>query len=112
MPLLQNVGVFGTRTRSNALLVTHMLGASHASELSAVLGVSLSQAQLAIDSLERAGLLVGAMEGSARRVRLNPRFPAKDELSALLDKLALVSPELQDRLAEIRRRPRRGRKPL
>jgi biotin operon repressor len=105
-------GLFGTRTRSNTLLVVHMLEETHASEIAAVLGKSLSRVQSAIDSLERAGVLVGAEEGKARRIRLNPRYPALEELRILLGKLGLLDVELQQRLAEKRRRPRRSGKAI
>jgi DNA-binding MarR family transcriptional regulator len=110
MATLKNTGLFGTRTRTNTLLVVHMLRETHPSEIANVIGVSLSQAQRAVDSLEQAGVLVGAMEGRARRVRISPRFPAATELRALLDKLAIHEVELQRRLAEDRRRPRRAGK--
>ena len=109
---IQNVGLFGTKTRSDTLLVIHMLSETHASEIARVLGISLSQAQKAIDSLERAGIVVGAEEGRARRVRLSPRLLVLDELMALLDKLARLDQPLQQRLAETRRRPRRGGKTI
>jgi len=106
------VGLFGSATRTNTLLVIRLLGETHASEISAVLGKSLSRVQGAIASLERAGIVVGAEEGRARRVRLNPRFPALSELQALLDKLGSLDIPLQTRLAEKRRRPRRSGKPV
>ena len=112
MAALRNVGIFGTATRTNTLLVVHMLGESHASEIARIIEVSLSQAQKAIDSLERAGVLVGATEGRARRVRISPRYSAAAELNSLLAKLALGEIELQRRLATDRRRPRRAGKAL
>lgn len=112
MSSVNNVGLFGTRTRSNTLLVIQMLGESHASEIAAVLGKSLSRIQAAIDSLERAGIVVGTEEGNTRRVQINPRFPAKEELTKLLSKIGMQDIELQQRLAERRRRPRRSGKQL
>jgi DNA-binding MarR family transcriptional regulator len=112
MPSSQPVGLFGTLTRTNTLLVVHMLGESHASEIARVLGISLSQAQKALDSLERAGAVTGADEGRARRVRISPRYPFRDELVNLLGRMATSELELQDRLAERRRRPRRSSKQL
>ena len=107
-----NIGLFGTKTRSDTLLVIHMLGETHASEIARVLEISLSQAQKAIESLERAGIVVGAEEGRARRVRVSPRLLIADELKALLAKLAQFDVPLQQRLAETRRRPRRSGKAI
>jgi len=112
MASIANVGLFGTRTRSSTLLVIHLLGESHASEIAAVLRKSLSRIQSAIDSLERAGIVVGTEEGKTRRIRLNPRFPAVDELGKLLNKLGLVDIELQVKLAQKRKRPRRSGKEI
>ena len=100
-------GVFGMTTRSATLLVVHLLGESHASEIAAITGKSLSRIQGALESLELAGLVVGSQEGRTRRVRLNPRFPALAELQVFLTKLGTLDVDLQQRLAIKRRRPRR-----
>ena len=107
-----NVGIFGTATRSTTLLTIHMLGETHANEIATLLGRSVSRIQASVDSLERAGLVVGVLEGTARRVRLNPTFPAVEELRSLLNRLAMFDIELQQRLAKKRRRPRRSGKAL
>lgn len=106
------VGLFGSATRTSTLLVIRLLGETHASEIAAVLGKSLSRIQGAIASLERAGIVVGAEEGKARRIRLNPRYPALTELQSLLDKLGALDVPLQMQLAEKRRRPRRPGKAI
>lgn len=107
-----NIGIFGTATRTSTLMAIHMLGETHASEIAALLGRSLSRIQAAIDHLERSGLVIGAFEGNARRLQVNPRFPAIDELKALLNRMAILDVELQQRLAQKRRRPRRSGKEL
>jgi hypothetical protein len=48
----------------------------------------------------------------ARVFELNPRQFAASEVRALVDKLAGVDGDLQDRIATLRRRPRRSQKPL
>ena len=112
MATTQNIGLFGTRTRTYTLLVVNMLGETHASEIAKILGKSVSRIQAAVDSLERAGVLVGTMEGTARRITISPRYPAANELKILLNKMALAETEIQKRLAETRRRPRRAGKAL
>lgn len=107
-----NIGLFGTRTRTDILLLISLMGETHASEVAQLLGIRLSTAQNAIDSLEQAGVVSGAIEGRTRRLRLNPRYFARDELQALLKKLAENDSELRERIATIRRRPRRAGKPL
>jgi DNA-binding transcriptional ArsR family regulator len=107
-----NVGLFGTRTRTDILLLISLMGETHASEVAQLLGIRLSTAQNAIDSLEQTGVVSGALEGRTRRLRLNPRYFARDELQTLLKKLAENDLELRERIATIRRRPRRAGKPL
>lgn len=106
------VGLFGTETRTQTLLVIHMLGESHASEIAKILDRRLSRIQAAVESLERAGVVIGIEEGKARRLRLNPRYPALKEVKNLLDALGRLDSPLQLRLAERRRRPRRAGKEL
>lgn len=104
--------VFGTGVRTKTLVALAVLEESHAPELARALGVGATTARNALDTLERAGLVVGRMEGNTRRVRLNPRFRAYAELKALLDRLAEGDPALLGALAAIRRRPRRVGKEL
>ena len=112
MLLSGNVGLFGTRTRSDILLLIALMEETHASEIARLLEISLSTAQNALDSLEAAGVVAGVVEGNARRMRLDPRYFARDELRVLLEKLVAGEPELRERVAAIRRRPRRAGKPL
>ncbi len=105
-------GVFGSGIRTNILLVIALLEETHAQELSRILGVGKTTVRNALDTLEQAGVISGVLEGRARRVRLDPRFMAHDELSALLNKMALGSPSVIGAVAEFRRRPRRSGKKL
>jgi hypothetical protein len=45
-------------------------------------------------------------------VRLNPRYFAREELQRYLLKLADADRDLQDRISDLRRRPRAAGKPL
>ena len=112
MDSLGNVGLFGTSTRTSALLIVQMLGETHGAEIARILDRSPSRIKDAIDSLERAGVIVGTEVGKTRRIRLNPRFAAYDELSSLLAKLGMMDVDLQKRLGAVRRRPRRGGKEI
>ena len=110
--LASGFGLFGTRNRTNLLVLISLLEETHASELARLLGIRLYTVQNAIDSLEQAGVVSGAVEGRERRVRLNPRFFARDELKVLLDKMAAADRSLMEKVSELRRRPRRSGKPL
>ena len=112
MAVLSNVGLFGTSTRTNTLIVVHLLEETHASEIARILDRSLSRIQDALESLERAGVVVGNEEGKMRRIRLNPRYFARTELTVLLSKLAEADPALQSTISQLRRRPRRSGKEI
>jgi len=104
--------VFGTGVRTKTLLAVYLMQETHGSELARVLGVGLNTVRNALDTLERAGLVVGTVEGNTRRVRLNPQFRAHAELVGLLHKLSLGETALMSRIADLRRRPRRAGKAL
>lgn len=89
-----------------------LMGETHAAELARLLDLNLSTVQNAVDSLEQTGVVSGAIEGRSRRLRLNPRYFARDEIGALLEKMASGESGLRERIATVRRRPRRAGKPL
>jgi hypothetical protein len=67
----------------------------------------------AIESLEAAGVIVGRDIGNVREYEFSPRYPARQELAALLSKaLSLYPAKLREDLLLIRARPRRKGKPL
>jgi len=103
---------FGSLTRSRVLMALRLMGTSYARELARVLDGAVNGIQGAIRSLEADGLVVGRDVGRTRVFELNPRYFAASEVRALVDKLARVDGDLQDRIATLRRRPRRSQKPL
>jgi DNA-binding transcriptional ArsR family regulator len=104
--------IFGAPLRTQVLLSIYLMEETHASELSRLLGRSLSRIQAQLESLELAGITVSRVEGRNRRVTLNSRFAFKDELFGLLQKMVLFDEELQMKLATKRSRPRRKGKEL
>src|SRR5262245_3972652 len=103
---------FGGQARTRVLLGLRLLDASYARELARVLELPLSGVQMAVRGLERDGLVAGRVAGRTRLIRLNPRYFAREELQQYLLKLANADAGLQDRIAQLRRRPRAGGKPL
>ena len=66
-----------------------------------------------MEGLEAAGVLVSRSVGSTREYEFNPRYPARDELAALLNRaLSLYPAKLRDQLLLSRSRPRRKGKPI
>ena len=103
---------FGSGTRTRVLLALRLMGSSYPRELARLLDSAVNGVQGAIRSLERDGLIVGRAVGRTRLFELNPRYFAATELRALVDKLSDADRDLKDRIATLRRRPRRTAKPL
>lgn len=103
--------LFGGRNRTAVLVATRMLGETYPSELADMLGVRLYTVQSILKSLEGEAVIVSRKVGNTRTVSLNPRYYARDELTALLWKLGQNDLPLQQKLASRRRRPRRAGKP-
>ncbi len=112
MMVVSESSPFGSRARTQALLVLHLLGESYAREMARVLGLSLSGVQKALGSLERDGLVAGRAVGRTRLYCINPRAFARRELERYLRRLCEPRSDLRARVATLRRRPRRAGKPL
>jgi DNA-binding MarR family transcriptional regulator len=112
MKVISQASPFGSVTRTRVLLALRMMGSSYPRELARLIGTALSVIQGALRSLENDGLVAGRSVGRTRLFELNPRFFAASELRALLDKLAAADRDLQNAIAELRRRPRRTAKAL
>jgi len=108
----RNSSPFGSATRTRVLLTLSLLGESYARELTRLLGARLSGVQKALQSLERDGIVAGRLVGRTRVFQLDPRYFARDPLKLFLRRLAEPELQLQQRVAALRRRPRRTGKPL
>lgn len=87
-----------------------MLEETYASELAQLLDLHPFSVQTIIGTLEVDGVIVSRLMGRTRTIKLNPRYFAYQELSALLWKLGENDVDLQAKLAARRRRPRRAGK--
>lgn len=103
---------FGGVARTRVLLGLRLLDASYPRELARLLGSALSGVQAALRGLERDGLVAGRSIGRTRVYQVNPRYFARTELLAYLDRLAAADPDIQRAVDGLRRRPRRSGKPL
>jgi DNA-binding transcriptional ArsR family regulator len=103
---------FGSQTRTRVLLALSLLEQSYARELARLLEVSLSVLQKAILGLERDGLVAAREMGRTRVITLNPRYFARRELLAFLNRLAEPEDRLRAAVAKLRKRPRRSGKRL
>lgn len=102
---------FGPQTRTRLLVALSLLDESYPREMARLLGVSLSAVQKALASLERDGLVAVRSVGRTRVARIDPRYFARQELLAYLERLAEADPDLARSVSSLRRRPRRTGKP-
>ena len=110
--LVSRSSPFGGQTRTLVLLTLSFLDESFPRELARLLEVPLNGVQQALRGLEADGLVAARGAGRTRLYRLNPRYFAREELGAYLKRLAEAESALAERIANLRRRPRRPGKPL
>jgi DNA-binding transcriptional ArsR family regulator len=103
--------LFGSAIRTDTLVTVGRLQRTYLSEIARVLSRRVIEIQRAAASLEQAGVVVSSRMGNTRIVELNPTFPAKNELYALLLRMSEM-PVYANRWLKIRRRPRAMGKPL
>jgi hypothetical protein len=104
--------LFGSGIRTRVLLVIALLEQTYPREIARVAGVPVLSAQRIVDDLEGQAILASRLRGKQREVRLNPSYFAYRELRALLLRLALAQPELNEVVEALRLRPRRARKEI
>ncbi len=98
---------FGGWTRTRVLLALELLEESYPRELARLLEAAPSGVLKALRSLERDSLVAGRNVGRTRAFRLNPRYFAAEDLRRYLRRLTEPEDELRERVARLRRRPRR-----
>jgi DNA-binding MarR family transcriptional regulator len=94
------------------LLAIALTGETFPSELARLIETKLYPVQRVLDALEQEGLIASRKIGVERRITLNPRFFAQQELQSLLIRLGEQDKRLQHALAQRRSRPRRRGKPM
>jgi hypothetical protein len=85
---------------------------SYPRELARILDAPPSGVLKALRSLELDGLVAGRNVGRTRVFRINPRYFAYDDLNRYLGRLTEPDDDLRERVARLRRRPRRTGKAL
>ena len=98
--------------KEKALLYLFTHGESYAREIARAFGLYGNTVQYQLLKLESDGVLYSKLKGRVRLFGLNPRYPFKKELEALLTKaLSFVPEEERERHYRPRLRPRRTGKP-
>lgn len=103
---------FGGWTRTRVLLALRILEESYPTELARLLPAPPSGVWKALRSLELDGLVAGRNVGRTRVFQINPRYFAYDDLQRYLLRLTETEDDLRERIATVRRRPRRTGKKL
>ncbi|MCX6358064.1 MAG: winged helix-turn-helix domain-containing protein [Candidatus Aureabacteria bacterium] len=105
--------LLGNKTSEKILLYLHVYGEGYSRLLSRVFGMSVSGVYQQLRRLEDGGVIVGFSKGRTRIFKLNPRYPFRSELAALLRKaLQFVSEDTKEQYFRGRTRPRRTGKPV
>jgi DNA-binding Lrp family transcriptional regulator len=105
--------LLGSVNKERVLMYLSARSRGYAREIARFFGVPLSPIQRATEKLEQAGVLVSRSVGSTREYEFNPRYLARVELKALVDRaLSCYPPKLREDLTVFRGRPRRKGKPL
>lgn len=105
--------LLGSLNKERVLVFLAARSRGYAREIARFFDAPLFPIQSALERLEEAGVVVGRPVGTVREYEFNPRYPAREEVKALLDKaLSLYPADLRQRLEMTRTRPRRKGKPL
>src|ERR1700722_12940253 len=105
--------LLGSVNKERTLIYLTSRRRGYAREIARFFDASLNPVQKALENLEAAAVLISRKVGTTREYEFNPRYPAHNELAALLNRaLSLYPPSMRDRLLLTRTRPRRKGKPL
>jgi len=105
--------LFGSEKKGRILLYLYTNGEAHATEIAKVFKFYLNTVQNQLLNMERDGILYSKHRGKVRLFGINPRYPFKKELEALLEKALSFVPETEREKFYLRRlRPRRTGKPF
>jgi len=103
--------LFGSQAKTEVLLAVALLKETYARELARALQLPLLTVQRVLNALTKEGVVVSRLVGSNRIFTLNRRMYAISELEAFLIKYARRT-DLDERLGQLRRRPRRAKKAI
>jgi hypothetical protein len=105
--------LLGSVNKERVLIYLAGRGRGYARQIARFFGAPLNPVQNALEKLEAAGVLVSRLVGRTREYEFNPRYPARSELTVLLNRaLSLYPAKLRDELLLNRSRPRRKGKPI
>ena len=99
--------------KEKILLYLYTNGESYAREIARTFGFNLNSVQNQLYKLEQGEILYSKLRGKVRLFGINPRYPVKKELEAMLEKvLKFIPDDEKTKFYTPRLRPRRTGKPL
>lgn len=105
--------LFGSEIKEKILLYLYTNGEAYPREIANAFKFYLNAVQNHLLNLENAGVLYSKLKGKVRLFGINPRYPFKKELEALLEKTLIFIPEKEKEKFYMKRlRPRRTKKPI
>ncbi|MFQ6105045.1 MAG: winged helix-turn-helix domain-containing protein [Candidatus Glassbacteria bacterium] len=105
--------LLGSEKKEKILLYLYTHRDAYAREIAKKLGFYVNTVQNHLLNLEEGGVLYSKLRGKVRLFGINPRYPFKRELEALLEKaLTFIPGDEREKFYTPRLRPRRTKKPL
>lgn len=106
-------GLFGNIVIERILFTLFVYGEAYALGLARLFGEPVNRFQQQLKRLENAGVVASRRVGRTRLYSVNPRYPFRRELMALVEKAFEFVPEVdKEKYYRKRTRPRRAGKPL
>jgi len=105
--------LFESEIKEKILLYVYTHGESYPNEIARVFQLYLNAVQYQLLKLEKGGVFYSKLKGKVRLFGINPRYPFRRELEALLEKILDFIPEKEKREYYMPRlRPRQTGKPI
>ena len=99
--------------KEKILLFIYTNNESYPREIARVFNFNINAVRNQLLNLEKSGVLYSKLRGKVRLFGINPRYPFRKELEALLEKaLTFIPDNEKERFYTRRLRPRRTGKPL
>lgn len=109
MAIQSRQSLFGSRRRTEILLLLALLEQSYPTEIARLLDAPLYSVQTILADLAGQGVVASRKQGRMRIVSLDPRYFAFPQLRDLLLRMADGEAELQEAAARRRSRPTQSR---
>ena len=104
--------ILGSKTREKILLFTEINGEFYPTQIKNIFEIGLISVQKQAEKLENTGVISSVLKGKTRIYSYNLRYPFTKEIKDLMKKVYKFLPKEEKIKYEIRKRPRRPKKPL